>query len=301
MYHLIDQINSLAVDGILIISEKKEYQVHFILTNVLGDNLGLNTLLGFSASFSANYFCRFCESHKKETHISCEEIPHKLRKVVNYTADVAKNDVALTGLNENSIFNNIKYFHVYENYTIDIMHDIFEGICHYDLCHIFLYFIETVHLFTLNILNERKRFFNYGSVDVGNVSNDIKINHLKSKRLKMSASEIMTFIHYIPFMIGDLVPENDEVWKFLIDLTSIVDILLSRYINDSLVNLLRELIKVHNLNYVRLFSDTLKSKHHILTHYPSIINQSGVQDLQLTTGQCILKVNIVSLKSMLDP
>lgn len=41
------------------------------------------------------------------------------------------------------------------------------------------------------------------------------------------------------------------------------------------INILKELIKTHNSEYLRLFKDNLKPKFHILTHYPSIILQSG--------------------------
>jgi hypothetical protein len=43
----------------------------------------------------------------------------------------------------------------------------------------------------------------------------------------MSAREVMTFIHFFPIMVGDLIPENDEVWNFILILIKIIDTLMS--------------------------------------------------------------------------
>lgn len=93
----------------------------------------------------------------------------------------------------------------------------------------------------------------------------------------MSAREMMTFIHFFSLMIGDLVPEGDEVWNFYLMLLKIVDCLLSyEFTNNSIINL-KQLILItqHNYLYVTLFNDTLKPKHHNLIHYPTVIEHSG--------------------------
>lgn len=36
----------------------------------------------------------------------------------------------------------------------------------------------------------------------------------------------MSFIMYFPLMVGDFVPADDEVWKFLINLVEIIEIIL---------------------------------------------------------------------------
>lgn len=59
---LIENLNSLAEDGILINTPDGPKQIFFILGLIIGDNLGLNSKCDFSKSFSANYFCRFCKA-----------------------------------------------------------------------------------------------------------------------------------------------------------------------------------------------------------------------------------------------
>lgn len=46
------------------------------------------------------------------------------------------NDFKLTGINKQPILHQLTTFHVTKNYSIDLMHDIYEGICHYNMCHI---------------------------------------------------------------------------------------------------------------------------------------------------------------------
>lgn len=64
---LINEINFSENSGVNIISSHGNYHVHFILGLVLGDNLGSNSILEYSKSFSANFFCRFCKADKSRT------------------------------------------------------------------------------------------------------------------------------------------------------------------------------------------------------------------------------------------
>jgi len=179
-----------------------------VLGLVLGDNLGLNSILEFSRSFSATYFCRFCKASKEITKNMFEENCLLIRNITNYNTDVAINDIYKTGIHGESFLNKIPSFHVTQNFCLDVMHDLFEGICHYDMCRIIKYFTETVKYFSLDTLNLRKSSFNYGSIEIGNISPSINTKHLQNFHLKMSAQEMMTFTHFFPLMVGDLVPEN---------------------------------------------------------------------------------------------
>jgi len=122
-------------------------KVHFVLGLLVGDNLGLNTILEFSESFSANYFCRFCKENKSVTQKASEENVLYLRNSENYTEDINTNDFKSTGIYEEPIFNKLISFHSTTNFSVDLMHDIFESICNYNLCHIIKYYTESVPIF----------------------------------------------------------------------------------------------------------------------------------------------------------
>lgn len=101
--------------------------IYFSLGLVLGDNLGLNSILGFVESFSANHYCRICRSPKSDLqNFICES--KLLRNKINYESDLIQDNVSVTGLNELCIFNNIPNFHVTENIVCDFMHNIPEGL-----------------------------------------------------------------------------------------------------------------------------------------------------------------------------
>lgn len=54
---LIEDINYLRTKGVKICVESKKYQLFFVMVQLLGDNLGLNSILRYVESFSVNYFC----------------------------------------------------------------------------------------------------------------------------------------------------------------------------------------------------------------------------------------------------
>jgi len=143
MQSLINEINFLENNGVNIISSHGNYHVHFILELVLGDNLGLNSILEFSKSFSANFFCRFCKEDKFRTKEMYEEDPTCMRTIDNYCIDILNENFCETGVYKESILNQINSFHVTQNFCVDMMHDLYEGICHYDMCHIIMYYINT--------------------------------------------------------------------------------------------------------------------------------------------------------------
>lgn len=61
--------------------------------------------------------------------------------------------------------NNINSFHVTTNFCVDVMHDIFEGVCHYDMCHTATYYTDTVNVSALETFNFRTQHFIYGELE----------------------------------------------------------------------------------------------------------------------------------------
>lgn len=100
----------------------------------------------------------------------------------------------LTRINENSIFNTINTFHIVEIYSVDLMYDIFEGICIYNKCHIILNLIKA-GFFSFETLKSRKQGFDYGESEVANMSPILKIFNLSNNNIKMTAREMQTFVN----------------------------------------------------------------------------------------------------------
>lgn len=110
---------------------------------------------------------------------------------------------------------------------------------------------------------------------MGNLSPPLQMHHLKTFNLKLSGREMLTFAHFFPLLIGDVVNEDDNLWKFVLNLIELLDLLvLSEYTKSDIDNL-REHIQFHNKEYTKNFNDTLKPKHHLLNHYCRVLQMSG--------------------------
>jgi len=120
--------------------------LYFSLALIVGDNLGLHSILGFSESFMANFPCRFCKTSKADCNTQTTQNNNSLRNMTNYSEDLIINNLALTGIKEPCIWNNVINFHVTNNFSVDLMHDCLEGVCSYDLSEILKSFIlNTFH------------------------------------------------------------------------------------------------------------------------------------------------------------
>lgn len=108
--------------------------MYFVLGFVAGDNLGLNSLLGFSKGFTALHCCRICRLSNKETSKAYSEDETKLRNPTNYESDLEKRNFQLSGIHERWILNILRSFHVTTNVVVDIMHDLSSSL-HRNLSH----------------------------------------------------------------------------------------------------------------------------------------------------------------------
>jgi len=151
--YIIKELMILETEGIQLIVNSEIIQVYFKLALIIGNNLGLHNILGFVESFSADICCRFCKIPKNISRNLCTEDVSALRDKINYEEDIAKNNVSITGIKEICAFNILESFHAVENYSVDIMHNLLEGVCRYEIIYILHYFIVQRQYFTLNTLN----------------------------------------------------------------------------------------------------------------------------------------------------
>jgi hypothetical protein len=192
---LLTELILLENEGIEINIDGTTSKMYFSVALIIGDNLGLHTLLGFTERFRSNYSCRFCKCIRTFTQTQSIECTELLRNENSYASDLEVNNISLTGIKSACIWNRIPSFHVTENYAVDIMHDIFEGVANYDMILILRQFILIDKFFTLATLNSRLKYFDFG-VEMKNKFPLISEDNLKNKTMKMSASEMKCFILY---------------------------------------------------------------------------------------------------------
>ena len=256
---LIAELAKLEKEGIIISSPSGPTRVYFVLGLLLGDNKGLNSLLGFVECFVANYFCRFCKTHRNETHVQCVENKDSLRTEDSYAQDVATNDPSLTGVKYNSALNLVPSFKATSNYCVDTFHDFGEGNCHYGMGQVLKHCVPKY--FTIDTLNERIRLFDFGLVESNKVP-QLSPNFASKDKFKMSGSETLLFVKLFGVLVGDLVPSNDPYWSLYIKLRQILDICLAKSISVSQVGILKVLVEEFNSMYLSITGDNLKPKMH---------------------------------------
>jgi hypothetical protein len=94
--------------------------------------------------------------------------------------------------------------------------------------------------------------------------------------VKMKASEMKCLVMNFALMVGDLVADhNDPIWCFYLCLRQILDIVFASEVCEGQLVLLKTLVAGHHKDYVSLFSDNLKPKHHFMLHYPRAIMYVG--------------------------
>ena len=244
---------------------------------ILGDNLGLNSVLGFIESFNANFYCRLCKTHKDDAQ--CEIVENNLR-VDSYDQDVVEPNVSESGIKEKCIWNKVEHFGADTNYCVDWLHDGPEGWFKH-LMGLILHYFTKDHLpkkerLSLKTLNSRINNFQYRVNGLSNKPPYITLYEVARKELKMSGNEMQTFMIIFPMLVGDLIPKNNDVWRLYLHMRKIMDIVLMQSLHKKYQNLLNTLVSVHLLLFKKVFPDErIKCKSHNVLHYGTVLLQSG--------------------------
>lgn len=270
---VIDEFNYLMTNGVDINIPQFKGKLYFELGLILGDNLGIHSITGFTESFSSNLCCRICTVAKADMKIQCYENKNLLRHYEQYLLDLEKNDLHATGLKEKCIWLEIKDFNLFDQIGVDIMHDMFEGCAKYIISFILVYYIKELKLFSLEILNDRIYGFDFGPEN--NKPCLLSMDHINAGKIRQSASEMITLIRYFGLLIGDFVPIGEPIWDLYLTMRKVVDIVLSTSLEEISCSLLETLIGEMNELYIKYSKNTLKPKFHFLTHYPLIIKKFG--------------------------
>ena len=112
------EMDDLETNGFQVHVNGELVQVYICVVQVTGDNLGLNSILGFVESFTAGYPCRLCKVKRDEFGKHFTETD-KLRTRESYEHDLALNDYTVTGIKEPCCYNVVPSYHVSQNVYSD--------------------------------------------------------------------------------------------------------------------------------------------------------------------------------------
>jgi hypothetical protein len=240
-----------------------------------------------------------CLAKQEQVQTVFDEKALPMRTIANYNNDIASllmgntnGRVHVHGIKKNCVLNKLAYFHVLQKYALDPMHIILEGIVPLELGCILYYLITVKKLFSLNTLNKSiVNFFKKNFVDKKNMPPELNAIEQPGNGLSpsMKATQLWALIRFLPLVIGDYVPEDDEHWEFLIHLSHLVDLVFAPRFTPAMINYLDTVIFDHLTMFKDLFGDKvrLKAKHHLLVHFPTVIRKSGP-----LVGMCCLRYEL---------
>jgi hypothetical protein len=265
-------------------------RVYVGLGQVTCDNLALNGLFGFIESFSGDHFCTICLATRGDIQSNYYEKDFAPRTIMEYTKDLDELQKSGSqakshsrGVKHPCILNNIPGFHVTTNYSLDIMHIVLEGVVSVELGCILYALCNVKHYWKLSDLRIGvENFWSKINVDKRNKPPELNALEKPGQRLvpSMKAVQSWALLKYLPLIIGDMVPADDENWIFLLHLSELVDLIYARKFTPGMVSYLREMIAEHLTMFKQLYGTgndavTLKPKHHLLVHLPTVILQNG--------------------------
>ena len=276
---IVKDLNKLQDDCIKVTYRGSVKHVKPVLFQVTGDNLGLHDMLGFTASFSANFPCRFCKAPKEVIRCQLVEDMSILRNKENFDADSAIGNISLTGIKRVSVLNEVNGYHVTDNHAPDVMHDLLEGVLPLEMKLTVRSLIDQ-GCFTLDELNSRISSFGYGQVDKKNKPSSISQSAINNPGgpSGQKAAQMMCLAKYLPLIIGDLVEEGSDVWEVFLMLlhVDIYKVVMARSISISATYSLKHFIHDHHSLFLQVYPDRhFTPKQHFILHYPRVIRYLG--------------------------
>lgn len=271
-----DQLNHLKTNGITIQSQKFNGTIKFHVVCLTGDNLGLNSVLGFVESFVANRFCRICIANKDEMKTMLFEDKNLMRNKDNYENDLNLCNPTLTGIKERCTFiDNLRDFDMFEQVAVDPLHDFLEGTCRYVLNYLVTFLVIESKLVPLSIIQNKIKLFDYGADSNSKPLNCI-VPDGNNVKIRTSAAEMLTLVRYFGVIIGYYVPNNCEPWELYLYLRRILDRLLNPIVSEEGSLQLKFWVAGLNELYLKLTKTFLKPKFHFMVHYPHMMLKFGL-------------------------
>lgn len=245
------------------------------LVSVVGDNLGSHQIGGFNENFHLNgYFCRHCHINKPR-NIKDFYASWGMRSKSSYNHDVviclAAGDSS-RGIKSDSLLNTTESYHVCNpGLPPCIAHDLFEGVVQFDLM-LVINKIVSDNFTSYNDINRelKKLRFQFEK------KNNFPVLS-RSEKLPGNATQNMWLLNVLPFIFQDN-PRviQSTVWQTMLNLRIIVNLMLAFKLSNNQIDSLNSLIVEYLNDRSSTFpNESLRPKHHFMTHYPYLIKQFG--------------------------
>ena len=177
------------------------------------------------------------------------------------------------GVKQSCILNSLQYFNKCDNFSVDIMHDVLDGVVQYEMKLLLQHLIDNYT--TMEEIHTRIKNFNYGYVEKANKPAEVKLVQ-KTNDVELNAIQSWSLLRNLPLVSGDLVCPNDQHWYLILLLLQMVNIVFSPLLSKGIANFLKQLIAEHRRLFKHLYPNKrLIPKHHFMVHYPTCILEIG--------------------------
>lgn len=268
---IVAEIRELQYDGIQLDSGLR---IKGTLINIIADNLGANAIFGLVKCFNTDGFCRICQCTKLESETQTNEVAELMRREENYLdlVEIAKDgDLKKSkGIKNYCLFNDLDYFHIFQNNNIDIMHDVNEGVLHVVMKLIFETLLNRTN-FKKNDIVAMVRDHNYGKLCEKNKPSKLI---LTKRNFNQNATQSYNLFLNLPFIFYEKRDSIATVWSIIESLLKILQIIYSTKITERNLNRLRDLIPTF-LSELVDHGVKLTPKLHNMTHYATVIQNMG--------------------------
>lgn len=99
-----------------------------------------------------------------------------------------------TGIRNSCSLNTLRNFHCITNYNLDIMHDMLEGVCPYEVKLLLHQFIFVDNFISVAALNQRLRSFSYAFSDRKNKPSALGFDRLRTDNLNLAKFVVFSFM-----------------------------------------------------------------------------------------------------------
>ncbi|XP_041474010.1 uncharacterized protein LOC121422851 [Lytechinus variegatus] len=266
-------------------------KVHGTLISFVGDSLAVHDILGF-LSPSARKLCRLCLVTREEIQTNFSDEDFQLREMEEHdelsqiAADRGRGD-SDSGIRGVCPLNVLSSFHCVNNFNFDVMHDLLEGVCQYEIKLILNQLLFVDQFMTLSEFNQRISSFHYSFNDKKNKPTCLsmeRIRNIQDHKLGEKASQMWCLTRMLPLLIGDRIPQDNLHYEILLLLLQCLDIIYSPVVSIPQTVILKHMIIDHHSHFKLVFPKSrMINKHHHMVHYPMCMRMCG----PLVLSQCL--------------
>ena len=282
---LVEELKRLHDYGFDVQIDMTQENFRCFLTQVVGDNLGLHAVLGYLENFSrATYACDLCMATQEDMQHVFSEKKLTLRTREMYNTQISLLNVgSITstdcGIKRETVLSLLPYYHPACNDSVDIMHDLFEGVLPFETKLPLYHLIYEIKCIPLLDLNDRIKAGDYGKSNSKSRPSTISESHFKraDSALGQRSSQMFVLFMYLPLILSDILKNADQNKLHLYYLMRrILEVVMLPQLSTSDFMYIDDLvIEHHELFKISYPEKKLIYKHHRMVHYARLVKQSG--------------------------